>query len=362
LADKRNIIEFDSQEDGIDLKKIFRSFFRSWPVILLCLLFWVFIGVFLMKIIPPTYQLKTSILIEEPQRMYDPYRYTLGPQAFNAPDDEYFVNEKIRIKSIPLIQQTIDSLGLNISYFKEGLRKDEIYLDAPFRVEQGKEWLDHQSDLLFNQPISIQFIDANSFQIEANGTSHVSKKKLALKETFSFGENITMGNGNFKITKVDNAELKGLYAFTLRNPKEVLIDYTDKLEIETEELNATVMGVYINGAAPQKQIDFLNTLGGIYISEHLKEKKRVYSGVKIYIDKEVEKLEEDLRNKESLLSGYKQSNKISNLSRQAGSILSQTNKLGNEEINLNVKQKYYDYLRDFMANSEIFYFFENRVH
>jgi len=353
LAENKNIVEFDAQSDGIDLKKIFRSFFRSWPVIILCFAFWILFGVFLLKIIPPTYQLKTSILVEEPQRMYDPYRFTLGPQNFNPPDDEYFVNEKIRIKSLPLIQQTIDSLDLNVSYFKQSFRKDEIYLDAPFRVNAGKEWFNERSDLLFNVPISVKLLDNNAFQISVTGESFASKSKININETYQFGESIILGDGTIKITKNNNSSYKeGNFAFTIRNPKEVLIEYTDKLEVETEELNATVMGVYINGASPQKQIDFLNTLGGIYINEHLKEKRRVYSSVKQYLDNELAKLGEDLKAKENRLSSFKEINKVSNLSRQAGSILSQTNKLANEEVNLKVRQKYYDYLRDFMENAD----------
>ena len=349
----KKIIEFETHNDGVDLKKIFRSFWNSWPVIFLFLLFWVIFGVIILRVIPPVFQLKSSILIEEPQRINDPYRYTLGPQAFNPPDDEYFVNEKIRIKSIPLVEKAIDSLGLNISYYAVGLRKDEIYKESPFVVELGEEWLSEDSDLLFNYPIDVGIGDDLKLVIEADGEAYVSKKKIDLTIPCELNEEIQIGKGTLRIKKRKDKELiPGSYAFKIQSPKTVLIEYIDKLDIQTEELNATIMGVYINGQSPQKQMDFLNALGEIYIQDHLKEKRKVYMGVKNYVDDELNRLGNDLENKEKALADFKETNKVSNLSKQAGAILNRTSKLENEQINLKVRQKYYDYLKEFIQNSD----------
>lgn len=318
-------------------------------MILVILLFWSFLGILLIKFIQPSYEVKTSILVEEPQRMYDPYRYTLGPQVFNPPDDEYFVNEKIRIRSTPLIEKTIDSLNFDVTYLKNGFGKRVIYENRPFEVILGDKWKDKNSDLAFNQAINIHIKDENNFILSGELKSSKSKTPISINESHQFGQNIKLGGGSFKILRKTN-EI-GSFLFKIHDKNWSTIDALDRIDVETVELNATVMSIAIKGPIPQKQIDFLNTLSGFYLQQHIDEKKKVYLQVDKFIDAELASLKATLDHQEQIYSDFKLKNNINNLSKKAGIILNQTTKLENEASNLKVKQKYHEYLNSFLENS-----------
>ncbi|MEM7163417.1 MAG: hypothetical protein AAF487_13355 [Bacteroidota bacterium] len=350
MSREKNIIEFDTHSDGIDLRKIVTSFLRSWPIIFLILLFWVFLGALLIVLVQPSYKIKSSIIIEEPQRMYDPYRYTLGPQSFNPPDDEYFVNEKIRVKSTPIIEKAIDSLNYNIAYFKNGFAKTGIHGECPFEVETGSEWMDTENDLAFNQTIDIRIINDREFHLVGQLMGIKSGAKFNLNESYEFGEQIALGEGSIKVIR-KNDQL-GKFGFSILDKEATIIDVLDRLDVDTEELNATVMSLILTGRVPEKQIEFLNVLGGVYIQEHLKEKRKIHLHVNEFIGKELEKLQNDLIEKEQNVSLFKLNNNVNSLTRKASIILSQTTKLENEAANLVIREKYFDYVENFLNNAE----------
>ncbi|NND77518.1 MAG: AAA family ATPase [Flavobacteriales bacterium] len=351
--ENRNIIEFDAQSDSLDLKQVVKDLFRSWPTIIMIFLFWAFVGILLLKLIQPTYQLKSTILVEEPQRLNDPQRMTVGPQAFNPPDDEYFVNEKIRIKRFPLVSRALDSLNFNITYYKKAFSDKEIYARRPFTVKLSDEWDEDRADLPFGRKFEVKLLDEESFGLKINGPSAISKQTISINDSFLFGQKINIGKASIVIEKEkDHIGNDGQFSFVIKNKRDLALQILDKLDVKTEELSATVMGLYMTGPAPEKQIDLLNALGQLYIKEHLEEKKEIYVNISNFIEEQLNEIQVRLNETEKELEQFKSRNEINDLSKEAGMLLNQTTKLENEKVNLLVKKKYYDYLKEFLINAD----------
>ena len=334
----------------VDLGKALKNVISKWPLFLLCLIIWGVLAFLFVELFPPVYETKMTILVEEPQRMNDPIRYVVGPTEFNPPEDEFFVNEKVIVKSYPLVRSTLDSLGAMVTYSTGGVFKKDLYNKSPvlakFRPASGK---------------NIEQISEHQLLISLGEKSGVQLKELAIRDEIitknlfiPFGEWVTIGDVQLNLERndlTDNVPISEL-ALNIIPIHKLSIEKMEDIEVDAPDFQATVMEITLQGNNPDKDRDFLNLLGANYLNNHLMSKTKMLRKSMSFLDNEIDQSVQDLSDSEISLVTFKSNNQITDLSAESRMLLAQSTKYQNEKLGLKISRKYYDYLKNYVESND----------
>jgi len=347
----------------IDLKQILRRFMRAWPSFALAFVIFIGIAILLELFFFPIYEAKTSILIENPQRINDPSRMATGEDPSRS-EANYYINEQVKLSSFPIVFQTVKNLNLNITYFNKGLILDEdIYTKSPFKVEVMNETDFVGEEIDIDEPLVfyIRFIDLESFNIESDNELPEGNENFVMSDQFKFGEEISFGECKFKIILNSDYNQSSQVAmddmlvdwlgFEIANPDAVALEIMSSITVEPAQLEASVLGVSMYGNPKEKIIDLLNNLGQTYINKHLEEKLAVYDKALNFINIKLDNIKDSLLINERNIQTYKSEKEITNLGEESKILLQEITRLEAEKADLIVLENYYSYLTEFLLDN-----------
>ena len=348
-------------QEEIDFKVIIGRILRAWPVIMLSVLFFLLLGFLFLKNYPPVYKSQITFWREKPKGLYDPSTYT-GKYGVLDVDQLYaFNNQKEAIKSLPLLSEVIDSLNLGITYYESGFLFDkEIDFGCPFTVSSITNIKGDQDERIpFGTEFNIKALNAETFKIKASGEYPISKLPISISGTFRFGETINVDDFQFKVDlkrnlseNFLNEKLNEDFRFVFRKKHDLALKYSEEIKVDQENLVSSIFKVSLEGNEPLQKKKFLEALTVAFIREQLEIETSTLSKALEYIDDELAKNAAELEIQEDAIETYKSQSKIYRLSNEARVILNQTTKLENQKSELEVKKKYYDYLSEFLGDSE----------
>ncbi len=349
------------RREEIDFRGILNRFKRGWPVLLICLGGWLFLGMVFQLTFPPRYTAKTSILIDKPRGGNDPASVVSMSSGFIKTEDYFYNNNKVRLRSYPLIRRAVEEIG-SVSYYRRGLFNTEIYNSSPIRVELDSTYMsfvNHETP--YGAMFKVEFDDLRQFHLEVEGKYAVNKQEFELEGTFSFGEWIEFDKTRFRVLPVEetlysggeaNSEILGeSYGFVIKDTEAVTLDLMTNLDIEPEELESTVFGVSLAGAAPSKQLALLESIGRLFISDHMESKTHTLRLAIEFLEQEIADTEEKLTTSGTEIERYKTDKSITSLNREGTLLLEQMVQMENDKVNFLVKEKYYNYLETFLKES-----------
>ena len=175
---KESIVEIE------DLKVVGKIIIKNWYLFILLPALSGAIAYFYTHRLEDIYASKTQILLKS-EDSYGLEKVTYGNLLQNN-TYEYTASQMRVIKSSDLIEETIEKLNLDVSYFIIGrIKTTEVYNNMPFSVYS------HQSNTSsYNKEFRLDIIDTNQYQIAyQHGEEVVTNKYL-------FGETI-LDNGLF---------------------------------------------------------------------------------------------------------------------------------------------------------------------
>ena len=150
---------YEWEEEGIDLKKWIRLFFRHWIFFLVCFVVAIS-AVFILKIFTiPQYQLETLILVNKETNPLD------KAQIFSAITNDPFQieNEKGILHSKSVTRHALQQLDFRVSYYtKKYFKLVELYQNIPFSINVDTSYL-QPIDILF----SVSFLNDTLITINA---------------------------------------------------------------------------------------------------------------------------------------------------------------------------------------------------
>lgn len=163
--------------------------------------------------------------------------------------------------------KTLQQLEFNVSYFHKGQVRDvELYQSVPFKVILDTSF----KKQAYNIPISINIISSNDYKLTFG-------KSAELKQTFSFGEPVTLDNLSITVVKTDeNLQVADHYYFKLHDLTYLAIRYRNKLQVSNSGgKESSILELSTNGNNIQRECDYLNKLTEVYIQRGLDEKIRL---------------------------------------------------------------------------------------
>lgn len=334
-----------------------------------------FIAFLYNKFSPNTYKNQTSILINEENEnpLLSSENLLKGINALGG--NTNIENEVGALKSFSLINQTLTSLGLEISYYAEenaffsgtkpGSRFNvsrELYKETPFQVLIDKS----QTQPLYLK-FYITFLPENKFRLQAEGKevllyNYVDNRnngylpKIRVDRIYKFGDPISDKHYNFKILLKDDANTdrfkdKGLY-FVFNQPEYLTLEYQSRMGVEPVSPTASMVKISITGGNPDKVTEFLNNFTAGYLDLNLKKKNNYANTTVEFIDNQISNVADSLDMAQSSLQNFRSSNKVIDLSFQGQQIFAKLNQLETDKAVLVNQTKYYEYLRNYFRENK----------
>ncbi len=340
----------------LDLKKIVYFFLRRWVWFLVSFAICGLLAVFALIALPQFYEIKLSALVEEPHRISDPNRLVVGEQRFNEPDKYYFVNERAKIKTYPLVEQVVTNLDLSKKYFSLELLPKEVYKDRPFTVVLKNTTKKHE--IPYELPINFIFLENNSWKMEIDGEYELKNEaiEIQLEKEIHFNEWINVGQAEFKLVPEapsEKLEAGELFFFTFHRTHDVVLELMDAIEVAAVENDASIFDVSIMGAPKDKLIAFMDALGKAYVQHHLDEKIAVLDTSISFMDKQITSVMKKMQVDEQKIQSYKTQQGLTDLLAEEKNVIESSVALNKQRSDLLAQKKYADFLLEQLEKKSI---------
>ncbi len=197
----------------------------------------------------------------------------------------------------------LDSVDFDVSFFSRGeILNFELYKNAPATIRYKIS-----NPSYFNQPISFELIDSESFQLlfSLTGNNVVGKFGELLKLD---GLELTLYKNNYFDDEGGNE-----YFFVI-NSRELLLDNLIKsLSVEPLNFNANTIQISFIDKNPMKARDMVNTIDSVYLV-FSNEQKNLANKQKIeWLNDELRQIEEKMDGVEDYFENFTLQNRTLNL-------------------------------------------------
>jgi len=276
-------------------------------------------------------------------------------------------NDITNLSSFELVNATVNSMNLEVGYFREHKnvfkQTVELFGNSPFKVSIDKSHIQP-----INSKIYISLVDESAYRLT------ISQKKVSLYNYLDnqvvsedntvnidtvckFNETISNKTLRFSIS-LDKDYLekqtpeKYMYYFTFNHLDYLSKGYLKKLEVEKASPLATIINIKFSEKNLDKTITFLNRYLNSFLDENLNKKNNVARSTVKFIDDQISGISDSLVRSESALRNYKSTNQVMDLSFQGQRIYEQMQQIETERANLQVTQRYYNYVINYLKSSD----------
>lgn len=346
-SENRNIL-LDSEIFGsptpsssslVDYRRILFRAIQYWYVMLMCILAAMSIAFLINRYTTKIYNVEASIIIKESQEN------NIGGQLLynNALVEPYrnYYNELYIIKSLPLIQSVVDTLGFDISMYRQGDIKTSEFHDDNFPVK-----------IEYNGMPSGEFqlilVDDSTFVLNAS-----SNKNITNNSYYKYGEKIEIEKSKIVLSKrlntIDESFLNKEYVLGFKNIQSVANRYRNRLGVSWQEQGASVVNLSLSGALPGKEMSFLKELTKQYQRVDLEKKNQAASRSIAFIDNQLRQISDSLRYFEFKVESFKKDNVVTNIDGEALRLYQRIEDLERQLGELTLKKNYLNYLTDYLT-------------
>lgn len=253
-------------------------------------------------------------------------------------------NEIVILKSKTLTENVVEQLGFNISYYMDGrVLTVESYKTSPVTVEflEGADHIASKSATFYIIPSSKE-----KFVITDKNKEH--------SEEYNFGDLIKKPIGTFKVLfKVDDTEkyLNKAIIVTVKPVKSVASSYLAGLNIEPVKGTSALRLSTVNTVV-DKGIDFLNTLVKEYNADAIADNNLIAKNTSDFIEGRLKIVTEELDGVEKDAEKYKKTNKLTDITSEAGLFLDNSSSYENNLVKTESELKVVNSMIDLVKKSK----------
>ena len=351
------------QESNVDFyKNIAKSLISKWYYFVISLLITVSLGHYIYKSSSPMFRNNLVMLLAEERSN----RQNSGElMQFEMFDTQSNIEDEIGIiQSFPIINQTIKSLDLVVSYYMgEGLFIKDIYRKSPFVVLADPQ-ISQPADLYFK----VEMLSKDKFRVSAKSDNEIYMYNLAnndvtgsfigvdFSQDFSIGDEIVFKDSRFKILLNGNYSTDVLvdqvYYFKFNNIELLTYEYQGALSIERTSSQSSIANLEVRVGNARLATDFLNKLTEVYLGENLAAKNAIASKTIAFIDKQIAGIADSLSLTANNLESFRTKNKVMDINFLSQNVYTQMTQLQDQKAELMVKSKYYDYIKEYFESNE----------
>ncbi len=276
-------------------------------------------------------------------------------------------NDITSLNSFSLVANTIKNLNLEIGYFagkSNLLRKPlQVYLGNPYTVSIDKSHI---------QPINAMFridiLDDQTYRLTASSDdvayyNYIDNAVVSYKNQFVIDTicrfNETVSSFNYKFSISLNREMYNPqkvketdFWFEFYHLDQLTKSYLKRLTVEPANIRSSLINLMFTGENRRLTIDFLNNFIQSYLDDNLAKKNKIALNTITFIDSQISEISDSLTISESKLRDYRSTHQVTDLSYQGQQALEAMREIENERSALQVQERYYNYILDYMEKNQ----------
>lgn len=364
LDDLKDLIGDERKRANFSFQKVFSLLVLNWQYFLFSFIICVSGAILYLRYTEPTYKLSARMLIKE-----DDKRSNNASQMLSKMMEVGFVsnssgidNEVEVIRSRVLMRDVVRQLHLNAEYRLKGRVMDKlVYRKQPVEVELDPFVLDS----LDREFIEWGYISSIKMEITRDrdgysiaGTVYQSGKEHGdriqnFKERIdSLPACINTALGIMTLTASERFQMRPneSYIVTILPPMVTATKYLSSITVETTGMRTDIAQLTLKDKNPQRGMDFLRQLAVCYNRRANADKNEVALRTEEFINKRVEKINEELGLTEDKLTNFKRSHTVTTLQVDATQAVQLSNQFSSRLSEIDAQIRLIDYLRDYVGD------------
>ncbi len=332
------------QEETIDIKKYLSRGLRNWYWFVISILLAYGVAYYINRFSEPVYNVGGATVMVRHERMR-PGGLEGFIESFELVQSRTTTQNQMEVlRSFTLSRRAIEELDFDITYVAVGrFKNSEMYRNSDISVHPDTSRFQRRG-----YPVYVTILSENEYRLEIDDDIGVDK-------IMEFGEQFEHEMFNFNITLENEDYRHERYYFTINNLNSLANRYRRKLNIEVNDpTTGSVLFLSSTGKVPSQEADFLNKLMELFIRMDLEEKNQTAINTIDFIDDQLVDITDSLNSVENELESFRLEHKIMNLGQEGQIIFNKMESFHNEKIELNIKQKYYNYLLSYLSEKAIY--------
>jgi tyrosine-protein kinase Etk/Wzc len=335
-------------DDEIDLRLMFQNVRSKWHYFPVSILFFGLCAFLYIHFTLPVYEATSSVLIKDSKASSKNIEDILTGDLFG--NTKNIATEVGILHSRSVLEETIKELNLETSYFsKSALFSFPIYKTTPFVVK-----VLNTTDGVLDEKFNVSVLDSGRFQLELNTDNDVLRD-YNYKAIHRFGEEIKTPVFTVVLDKNEyafNYAKDEKFFFVINSMQKLLGYYNEKMKVEPLNKDATIVTVTVQDKIPARAVDFLNTLGKVYINRDIKDKTSVAGLTLKFIDEQLQDISKTLNTTELELQKFKEEKGTVDLSEESKAYLERVTAIDQDRIKAEIELRSLDYLYEYVAGNK----------
>lgn len=273
-------------------------FLRNWYWFVISLATVLFLTWLFLRSAAPTYLVKGTFLLREEQ-YNSSFSQEVGItiETHGSRLQQMFLDQTQMMKSLSVMREVVDSLGIDISYYASGRLKDtELYGDEiPIRVKSLTP-----GELVYNKQLHIIPINSSRFGV-LDGENDTLQARYGIPFDYR--------KAKLLVDKVGDTQKFQHYKVNFKDPYNVAKTYARKINFAPVS-NSYVIAATMVDEKPSKAIDVIETLLDVYNRGVVEDKNKVGQNTLGFIQERLIEMEQELFTVEKRVENYKQQEDI----------------------------------------------------
>ncbi len=342
-----DIIKLIDSRESEKTQNILSKYLKQWPWFLAACLIGIFAGYFLYKNSPDKYEITSRLLVNSEEAELS------SVLAFNnyRQDTRYSPNIEKQIgilQSYSLYRKALSNLEWEYSwYHKKLLYEDDLFGNEPFEITIPANAI-NAADCL----IEITMLNDEEYSVRGSGITDINGyvQNIDIDEVLKFEKPYNNEFFNFSL-KPNNALLGESYFLQFNNLDNLTRSYLKKTKINLEQERSDIITISIAGHNRKKEVDFINELTNVFINFGLENRFAKSQSSEEFIDSQLERLKNTLRDSEDRFSNYRRNNQAVNLGQEAETIYSRLEEIEQEQYLTQLQLDYYQDLLRYLGDA-----------
>ncbi|MBT8195566.1 MAG: hypothetical protein KJO64_04015, partial [Bacteroidia bacterium] len=334
--------------EEIDVVGIFYEVLSKWYYYVGALILCLGIAFVFIKLTLPEYQAHSTILIKESEKSANNISNIIAGEMYGV--QRNLTTEIGIIKSRAIIEETIDRLNLEVSFFNLiGTPPYPIYNEPPVSVKQYKV-----SDDFRDVDFGVRIINDNEYELEINNDTK-SLPDYYYKESHKFGERVKTNQFELVLDRIDSTlvtDLNDEIYVVFRKKKKLINSIIERLQVTPYNKDADIIQLYFTDYNPARAADVLNTIGDVYIDKNIEDKASIASLTLHFVDDQLDNITGVLNGIEADLQNFKEKNGTVNLSEESNAMLDRLNQVDIDILKTEIELKSLNNLETYINDNK----------
>jgi len=283
------------KEDKIDIKLLLFKALKYWYIFAIAILLVAGGTYYHLKTTVPSFRASAMLLVKDQEnKQLD--EEALFAELGLSKGNTNLENEKLYLRSTPLMEPVVRNLELQYRYYSEGpFRRHALYRSLPVKIVswEPKEGVE-------------RFVF--SLLLDGQGGYQLTTTREEEEKTYKgeFGKALNLPVGKLTLSRQREIPVDTPLSVEIRSVKSAASMFAGNLSVEVMGEESSTLYLGIEDESPERAQDVLNELMDTYNRESIKEKNQVYQNSIDLINERILLINQELSSAEQNVEAYKQ--------------------------------------------------------